>query len=158
MVQSFRIKLKRPQRSTGISHLKSMRYRYRLTTHDVLTDLQQRYNHIANENKAQNMATYRKWVESHTPAEIERNNLARHALSRRGVESRKRPIKDDRRVTRPRPPVAFFLKDRFDSGDFKGMIVKEAVGLVGREWKGLTDSEKKVSSWSSFRLTAFPFH
>ena len=104
------------------------------------------------------MAAYQKWVESHTPAEIERNNLARHALSRRGVGSRGRSIKDDRRVLRTRPPVAFFLKERFDSGDFKGIKVREAVGLVGREWKGLTDSEKKVSSWSSIRLTAFPFH
>lgn len=55
-------------------------------------------------------------------------------------------IKDDRLVKHPRNAYTFFVRDRHTSGDFKGIKVSEATVLIAREFKGLTDSEKKVSS------------
>lgn len=37
------------------------------------------------------------------------------------------------------------------SGDFRGLKVAEAAKLIGREWKGLSASEKKVCR-SRFRF------
>lgn len=53
-------------------------------------------------------------------------------------------IKDDRIVKLPLNAYAFFFKERHASGDFKGMAVAESGKLVGREWKELAASEKKV--------------
>lgn len=38
----------------------------------------------------------------------------------------------------------YFNKDRFASGDFKGVKAIEAAKLAGREWRALSASEKKV--------------
>ncbi len=38
-----------------------------------------------------------------------------------------------------------FYKDRYATGDFKGLKAPEAARLAGREWKALSASEKKVS-------------
>lgn len=53
-------------------------------------------------------------------------------------------LKDDRQVTSYRTAYVYFYQSRYSSGDFKGMRASVAGGLAGREWKGLTDEEKKV--------------
>jgi len=64
-------------------------------------------------------------------------------------------LQDYRQVKGARAAYIFFSKDRFDSGDFKGLKAPEAAKLAGREWKALSASEKKVSktrfglSWAS---------
>ena len=75
--------------------------------------------------------------------------MARDGLLQRHNKKRVSRIKDDRLVKRPQNTFSRFLKERHASGDFKGIKLSEATGLIAREFKGLTDSEKKVSSWSS---------
>ena len=53
-------------------------------------------------------------------------------------------LKDDRQVTNFRSAYLYFFQSRHSSGDLKGLTAPVAGGLVGREWKGLTDEEKKV--------------
>ena len=38
----------------------------------------------------------------------------------------------------------YFFQSRQQSGDLRGLKATEAAKLVGREWKALTASEKKV--------------
>ncbi|MCJ1459933.1 hypothetical protein MMC28_010312 [Mycoblastus sanguinarius] len=100
------------------------------------------YNHIANQNKAAKAAAYRQWIESHTPIVIYAANLARAALKKRGVKGFLK-LQDDRLVRGRANIYAYFLKERFDSGDFRGLKLPEAARLVAREWKALSASEKK---------------
>lgn len=123
----------------------------------MLADMQQHYNHIASQNKAQNVAIRKEWLASHTPEEIYRANIARIGLSQRTTRARPRKIKDDRIVKRPRNVFAFFVTERHASGDFKGIKIPESAVLIGREFKGLTDSEKKVSLWKISRLQGLRF-
>ena len=110
------------------------------------------YNHIANQNREANQAAYVKWVESHTPAQILAANHARQQLAtqaRKATNSKRHGfhyIKDDRLVTRPRNAYSYFLQERHSTGDYKGMTVVEAAKLIAREWKGLSDAQKKVSN------------
>lgn len=115
-----------------------------------MTDMQQHYNHIANQNIAQNAAAKQEWINSHSPEEIYNANVAREGLSKR-TKGYVVKIKDERLVKRPRNAYTFFVKERYTSGDFKGIKVPEATSLITREYKGLTDSEKKVSAWSLFQ-------
>ena len=113
-------------------------------------------NHVANENKSKNEATYKKWLLQHTPAEIKAANVARNQLKKQakkdGTKKRLRHIQDERLVKQARAPYTYFLADRFASGDMKNMKLTEIGTLIGREWKALSAEEKKVrhqsSSWS----------
>ena len=73
---------------------------------------------------------------------IHQANLARRHLTRLGV--RTPVLKDERQVAGRRNSFAFFTQSRFKSGDYKNMKVNVAAGLAGREWKALTDEQKKV--------------
>ena len=108
----------------------------------------QHYNHLANENKAKNQLAYDQWVKSLTPDAIRAANNARLRLKRLGIKSRP-PIKDDRMPKRHVPSQAIFLKDRFASGDMRGMATQDAFKIILREWKELPVAEKQVSSWNS---------
>ena len=55
-------------------------------------------------------------------------------------------LQDHRQVKRVTGAYTRFYIDRQASGDFKGLKAKEAARLAGREWKGLSASEKKVSN------------
>ena len=109
------------------------------------------YNHIANQNREANHSAYVKWVGSHTPAQILAANHARQSLAtqaRKTTNSKRNGfhyIKDDRLVTRPRNAYSYFLQERHSTGDYKGMTIVEAAKLIAREWKGLSDGQKKVS-------------
>ena len=48
-------------------------------------------------------------------------------------------------VKRPIGAYIEFSKDRHASGDFRNMNIKEAAQLIGKEWKALSEAEKKVS-------------
>ena len=104
------------------------------------------------------MVTYNRWVSSHSPDEIREANNARRALSKiakepkpagrksRLVAHRIYPIKDDRLVKRPITSYSAYIRDRWASGDFRGVTVSEASKAIGREWKSLSRDEAKVSS------------
>ena len=89
--------------------------------------------------------------------QIKAANHARDQLRRQakktGVKSRYFHIQDDRLVKQPSNAYSLFLKDRFDSGDMKGMALAEISKLIAREWKGLNTSEKKVSQATTFSRT-----
>ncbi|KAH7403384.1 hypothetical protein BKA64DRAFT_668940 [Cadophora sp. MPI-SDFR-AT-0126] len=106
------------------------------------------YNQIATQNEADNNATYKKWVESYTPDQIRIANNARRALRllvTKGAKNIKhyRPIKDERQPKRASTPMALFLKDRFDSGDFKGIKLPDAGRLISKEWEALSASGRQ---------------
>ncbi|CAD6446520.1 a5e783da-a106-442e-aa52-713864d804d1 [Sclerotinia trifoliorum] len=104
----------------------------------------ERLNHIANENKAANAIAYKNWVESHTPEEIRLANLARQHIRRlTSKTSSPRLIKDDRMVKRPMRPMIMFVKERFQSGDFAGIRVTEAMKRIAQEFKELSPAQLK---------------
>lgn len=121
-------------------------------THE--SNLHKHYNHLANENKANNETQYRRWIESHTPAQIHESNRVRALLIKRTSKAEKAgsrktrvPVKlqDDREVKQCKTSYIYFHTERFKSGDFKGIIAPEAARRIGREWKELSAAEKKVS-------------
>lgn len=79
-------------------------------------------------------------------ANIARQQLLRDAKSR-NVKNKGsyRPIRDDRAVKQNVPAYSFFTRDRFATGDFKGMAIAETGRLISREWKALSAAERKVS-------------
>jgi hypothetical protein len=113
-----------------------------------MTDPSQRANHIAQENQAKNEIAYKKWLESHTPAQIRDANNARNQLRAQakaeGTKKTYQHLKDDRLVKQPLNAYGFFLKDRVASGDMRGMRITEIGQLVGKEWRALPAAEKKV--------------
>lgn len=54
-------------------------------------------------------------------------------------------IKDSRLPKRSLNSRAFFTKDRFASGDLKGISITDASKLLTSEWNSLSPSERKVS-------------
>lgn len=104
----------------------------------------ERLNRIANENKAANAIIYKNWVESHTPDEIRLANLARlHIRRLTNKTSSPRLIKDDRTVKRPVRPMMMFVRERFESGDFAGIKVTEAVKRIAQEFRELSPAQLK---------------
>jgi len=104
-------------------------------------------NQKANENKALTDIAFKKWVETHTPEQIRDANNARSALKRKlGKHHAYPPITDPRLPKRAASAYLFFVKDRFTSGDFKGISIVEATRLIAAEWKALAAGERKVST------------
>ena len=116
-------------------------------SHHLLTDAQ-RLNHTANENRAKNDATYKRWLSTFSPLQVKAANTARSQLRRQAKKDGKKKtyprIQDERLVKQPRNAYSFFLSARVASGDLNNMKVSEVGGLVGREWKSLSASDKKV--------------
>ncbi|KAJ9204112.1 transcriptional regulator family: HMG [Paecilomyces variotii] len=106
----------------------------------------ERYAQIAESNKAENSAAYDAWIKSHTPLQIKDANAARRRLKQLLGDAKSGKyyqLSDDRLVKKAASPYALFLKERYESGDFKHMSVQEAAARAGEEWKGLTESEKQ---------------
>ncbi|KAI9846105.1 MAG: hypothetical protein M1837_004361 [Sclerophora amabilis] len=109
-----------------------------------LTPLElEHYTHLANQNKTTNEVKYKQWVQSHTPDQIRLANNARAVLKRRSATGKYPPITDDRKVKRPLPPYILFSMERQRTGDFKNMAITETSKLIGSEWKGLKEDDKK---------------
>jgi outer membrane biosynthesis protein TonB len=113
------------------------------------------YNHLANQATAAKQAEYDAWIQSHTPEQIHTANLARAQLRKKLVatktgSTRRHTAKliDARRGKRPTGPYLAFLKERYATGDMKGISVIEATRIIAAEWKALGASEKKVCALS----------
>ncbi|KAK2030905.1 hypothetical protein LX32DRAFT_637786 [Colletotrichum zoysiae] len=107
----------------------------------------QRLQEKADENKLVNNATYKAWVESHTPQAVAEANRARmHLRNARGTRVTRSPahIQDERQPTRAAAAFALFMKARWASGDYADLSVAEASRRGGEEWKNLSESEKGV--------------
>lgn len=120
------------------------------TTYKNLTpEERERLNHTANENKAKNETAYKQWLSMYTPKQVKEANNARQALKRAnkkaGGHKMYASIHDSRLVKQPVSPYTYFLVERNATGDFTGMKIAELGGLVGKEWKALSSSDKKVS-------------
>jgi hypothetical protein len=102
------------------------------------------YNRICNQNRAENETAYKTWLESHTPEDIRKANTARNHLARLGVKGYRNRIQDDRLVKRPLLAHAFFLKERFDSGEMRGIAATDATKRIMQEWKELGTADKQV--------------
>ena len=85
---------------------------------------------------------------SHSPTQIRDANNARRTLNRKTGQkpnSKKfSSLQDERLVRLPNGPYSYFNKARFDSGDMKGLHIKETGKLVASEWKALSAAEKQV--------------
>ena len=86
---------------------------------------------------------YDGWLKATPPAAIYDANNARIRLRRMGF-GRYPAIKDPRQVKKPMMARLEFMKERYDSGDMKGIKAVEAMKLIQREWDGLPDTQKKV--------------
>lgn len=47
-------------------------------------------------------------------------------------------------MKQPRNGFSFFSADRFASGDFAGISIRESGTLIGKEWHALSENAKKV--------------
>ncbi|KAK2065781.1 hypothetical protein LY76DRAFT_585720 [Colletotrichum caudatum] len=102
----------------------------------------QRLQEKADENKLVNNATYKAWVESHTPQAVAQANRARMLL--RNASGRRKPaqIHDERQPTRAVTAFGLFLKARWASGDYADLSFSDASRRAHEEWKNLSESEK----------------
>lgn len=114
----------------------------------------------AEENKLQNAAIHKAWVESHTVDEIRAANNARHLLKRKfnypKSGARVKLIKDDRLPRRITPAWPYYVKARWASGDLGNMTAVEASRAISVEWKKMSDAEKEVSRRSFMKSQAGP--
>ncbi|KAI9891832.1 MAG: hypothetical protein M1814_002397 [Vezdaea aestivalis] len=112
------------------------------------------YNQVARENKRKNEEAYQKWVETYSVDEIRKANNARHRIRRfrRQSESNVKVvrspvlIKDHRTAVKAKKPVTgylLFASEKRAAGDVDNIKVTEAAKLMAKEWRALTDSEKK---------------
>ncbi|KAL5349437.1 hypothetical protein ACLOAV_005729 [Pseudogymnoascus australis] len=103
------------------------------------------YNQIANANKATNDASYEAWLASLSPQQIYDSNHAQQRLKQLGLIKPGKHLKiDDPRIPkRPLSSYILFVKERYTSGDFKGISSVEAAKILTQEYKALSDSEKK---------------
>lgn len=103
----------------------------------------QQYEQKANENKVINAANYKKWVESHTVAEIADACRARRRLIRNfGVEVKHPKIIDERMPKRPAVAGwSYYMKAKI--GDSPGQSIVESSKALSEQWKSLSPSEKK---------------
>ena len=79
-------------------------------------------------------------------------------LRRRGIKGKfSHRLQDTRQVKGTVHAYSYFLQERYNTGDFKGLKVSEAARLASREYKALSASERKVStcihSMNSISLT-----
>ncbi|RMZ79117.1 hypothetical protein DV738_g3455, partial [Chaetothyriales sp. CBS 135597] len=115
---------------------------------NISAEERERLNRIAGENKAQNEAAYKEWVQSHTPLQIKQANHARDLLRQEARKLNKKTsfprIKDERLPKLPQNQFSLFLQERFQSGDLKGQSIAEAGKRVAQEWKDLSPTEKKA--------------
>ena len=116
----------------------------------------QHYNHLAHTAAESANAEYKRWVESHTPEEIQVANRARMGLRHKQPPKAGRgrnkwtAIQDERAIKRPLSAFLQFSVNRNASGDFRNIPVGERAKLIGKEWQALSESEKKVGRLNAF--------
>ncbi|KFZ13668.1 hypothetical protein V502_06492 [Pseudogymnoascus sp. VKM F-4520 (FW-2644)] len=104
------------------------------------------YNQKANANKITNDASYESWLASLSPQQIYESNHAQQRLKQLGLIRPGKHLKiDDPRIPkRPLTAYILFVKERYTSGDFKGISSVEAAKILTQEYKALSESEKNL--------------
>ncbi|KAK7952219.1 uncharacterized protein PG986_007947 [Apiospora aurea] len=98
------------------------------------------------ENKLQNAAAYKAWVESHTPEQIAEAQNARNALRRKfdyPKANGSHKIRDDRQPKAPRSAWVYFFRARHGSGEFTSLSPTETLKEVAQEWKNLSTVDRQ---------------
>ncbi|CCF41514.1 HMG box protein [Colletotrichum higginsianum] len=103
----------------------------------------QRLEEKAKENRLANIATYKTWVESHTPIAVAEANRARANIRRITGRRAPRPIHDERQPKRSSTAFIMFVKARWDTGDFSGVDPVVANRQISEQWNALPESEKE---------------
>ncbi|KAF2120515.1 hypothetical protein BDV96DRAFT_641193 [Lophiotrema nucula] len=115
----------------------------------LTTAEREHYNHLTSERNAARKAEYNAWVRSYTPEQIRIANNARARLRKllkgkqKSAPAHTAKIQDDRQYKKGPTSYAMFIKDRYASGDLKGIGVGEAAKLISNEWKSLSAGEKQ---------------
>ncbi|KAK8042268.1 hypothetical protein PG993_006791 [Apiospora rasikravindrae] len=100
----------------------------------------------ADENKLQNAAAYKAWVESHTPEDIAEAQNARNLLRRKfdyPKANGTHKIRDDRQPKAPRSSWIYFFRARHGSGDFNHLSQTEGLKQIAQEWKSLPTVDRQ---------------
>ncbi|WQF77837.1 Putative High mobility group box domain-containing protein [Colletotrichum destructivum] len=103
----------------------------------------QRLEEKAKENRLANIATYKAWVESHTPIAVAEANRARANIRRITGRRAPRPIHDERQPKRLSTAFIMFVKARWDTGDFFGVDPVVANRQISEQWNALPESERE---------------
>lgn len=103
--------------------------------------ISQDYAQRAQDNKITNAANYKKWVETHTVAEIATANNARSQLIRKFEFKTTSPKIHDERMPK-RPTSAFGQYYRAKNSDL-GLPATENMKALSAQWKSLSETEKK---------------
>ncbi|KAI9041572.1 HMG-box domain-containing protein [Aspergillus affinis] len=109
---------------------------------NLTSEEKERYLAIAQSKREEELANYKKWVQSHTPTQIRDANSARRRLAKLR-DHHVALIRDERLVKPVRPQFLFYSMERNKSGDFNHMTSPDRARKIGEEWKNLTSSEKE---------------
>ncbi|CAG8978234.1 hypothetical protein HYALB_00010725 [Hymenoscyphus albidus] len=101
------------------------------------------YQQQANENKLENQKIHARWLESLTPEQVRLSNQARRNLQAKKAIKTHLLITDSRAPKRPQTVYGLYTKQRWASGDFKGVSVIEATRRLASEFRALSEAEKK---------------
>ncbi|KAI4792278.1 hypothetical protein E4T44_12828, partial [Aureobasidium sp. EXF-8845] len=112
---------------------------------DLSSREREHYNHLVNEHNAKSLREFQEWLNAHTPTQIKEANAVRSRLRKLLAvkKSKYAPIKDDRLVKRPSSSFFQYHKERFNSGDFRGVTTMDASKDIAAEYRALSASEKK---------------
>ncbi|CAG8950527.1 hypothetical protein HYFRA_00002734 [Hymenoscyphus fraxineus] len=102
------------------------------------------YQKQANETKLENQKIHARWLESLTPEQVRLSNQARRNLQAKKAIKSHLLITDSRAPKRPQSVYALFTKQRWASGDFKGVPIIEATKQLSSEYRALSEAEKKT--------------
>ncbi|KAL8387643.1 hypothetical protein RB595_009770 [Gaeumannomyces hyphopodioides] len=97
---------------------------------------------IARANAAANKVTYKAWVESHTPAEVQAANKARSRLRRVHQVSTPK-IRDPRLPKRPMTPFLYYIQKGFTPRDPAQESVTDHAKSAASQWNTLPATERK---------------
>ncbi|KAK8089849.1 hypothetical protein PG997_004810 [Apiospora hydei] len=138
------------RKSTGVTNFKenigdrmaTLSEEFKALSHADKEELQR----TAEENKLQNAAAYKAWVESHTPEQIAEAQNARNTLRRKfdyPKANGTHKIRDDRQPKPPRTAWVYFFRARHGSGDFNSLSPTETLKEVAQEWKNLSTVDRQ---------------
>ncbi|GAB7325128.1 hypothetical protein MBLNU13_g09211t1 [Cladosporium sp. NU13] len=135
---------------TSIEEIKSIMSKHAAKTAAAYKALSagelEHYNHLARVRREDSAAEFKRWVESHSIAEIKLANNARRALNRKDPKLSRtatRHIQDERLPKKGVTAYLAFSSSRQTSGDFKHIAVTDRSKLIAEEWKALDAEEKE---------------
>ncbi|POS88176.1 hypothetical protein EPUL_000183 [Erysiphe pulchra] len=104
----------------------------------------ERYESLAQANRAANDTTLTQWLSKYTPDQIRIANNARRQITKMGeIKKSWRKIPDQRLPKQPSTRFTIFVQERYKSGEFKGVDVLDASKQLVKEYFALSPLERK---------------